>query len=214
MGDRWAEYRIGPGRSDSPASIVLAAVTLAVAVASRFLPLEVWMAAGASPAFDFQVWRPLLYAITTGSILQAVINGVFLVLVGRGLEPVLGSLEFATVYLLAGLGGATALSLVGVPASFSGSICGIFGLLAATAVIKHLDRQDVRGDIILMALFVIWGIVAGAQDWPADIGAVVVGAAVGWVWAKSQWVNRSRARLAYAIVAAVCLVVLVLTWIY
>lgn len=214
MGDRWTEYRIRPGRSDSPASIVLAAVTLAVAVASRFLPLELWMAAGASPAFDFQVWRPLLYAVTTGSILQGVINGVFLVLVGRALEPVLGSLEFATVYLLAGLGGATALSLVGVPASFSGSICGIFGLLAATAVIKHLDRQDVRGDIILIALFVIWGIVAGAQDWPADIGAVVVGAAVGWVWAKSQWANRSRSRIAYAIVAAVCLVALVLTWIY
>lgn len=214
MGDRWVEHPIRPGRSDSPASIVLAAATLAVAVLSNVLPLAGWLAAGASPYFDFQVWRPLLYGLTTGSILQGIINGVFLVLVGRSLEPVLGSVDFAAVYLLSGLGGATALSLTGVPASFSGAICGIFGILAAMAVIKHLEHQDVRGDIILITLFVIWGILAGARDWTADIGAILVGAVIGWVWARNRWAARRRSRIAYAIITGVCLAALVVTWVW
>ncbi|AMS07317.1 rhomboid family intramembrane serine protease [Acidipropionibacterium acidipropionici] len=212
MGDRWAEHPIRPGRSDSPASIVLAAATLVVAVLSNLVPLAGWLAAGASPVFDFQMWRPLLYALTTGSILQGIINGVFLVLVGRSLEPLLGSADFAAVYLLSGLGGATALSLTGVPASFSGAICGIFGILAATAVIKRLEHQDIRGDIILITLFVIWGILAGARDWTADIGAIVIGAVIGWVWARNRWATRGRSRIAYAVVAVVCLAALVVTW--
>ncbi|AXE39235.1 hypothetical protein JS278_02083 [Acidipropionibacterium virtanenii] len=214
MGDRWVEHPIHPRGSDSPASIVLAVGTLVVAVLSNLLPMAAWLAAGASPLFDYQVWRPVLYGLTTGSILQGVINGVFLLLVGRSLEPLLGSWDFAAVYLLAGLGGATALSLTGVPASFSGSICGIFGILAATAVIKHLEHQDIRGDIILITLFVIWGILAGSRDWTADIGAIVVGAAVGWVWGRNRWASRGRNRIAYAVIAGVCLGALVVTWLW
>ncbi len=213
MNDRWVEHRIRPSRSATPAAISLAIATLVVSVASMFGPVALWLAAGASPQFDFQVWRPLLYSLTGGSILQGVINAVFLILIGRGLEPLLGSLDFAAVYLLAGLGGAAALSVSGVAYSFSGSICGVFGILAAMAVIKYLQHQDIRGDIILIALFVIWGILAGARDWTADIGAVLVGALTGWIWTRTRWTSRGRVWLSYAAVALVCLAVLVVTWI-
>ncbi|AZZ39816.1 rhomboid family intramembrane serine protease [Acidipropionibacterium jensenii] len=210
--DRWSEHRIRPSGAQIPAAIALAAVTVVISVVSMVGPVGYWLAAGASPQFDFQVWRPLLFALSGGSILQAVINAAFLILVGHSLEPMLGSIDFAVVYLLAGLGGATALSVTGVAASLSGSICGVFGILAAMAVIKYLQHQDIRGDIILIALLVIWGILAGSRDWTAGIGAVVVGALVGWVWNRARWASRTRVWLSYAAVALVCLVVLVLTW--
>jgi rhomboid protease GluP len=213
MNDRWSEHQIRPSRSATPAAIALAAVTLALALASMVGPVGYWLAAGAHPQFAFQIWRPLLYALTTGSILQAIINAVFLLLIGRSLEPMLGSLDFAAVYLLAGLGGATALSVTGVPVSVSGSICGIFGILAAMAVIKYLSHQDIRGDIIFIALFVIWGILTGAKDWTADIGAVIVGALVGWIWIRTRWASRRRAWLSYAAVALVCFLILVFCWV-
>lgn len=212
MDDRWAEHPVRPRRTDAPASLVLAGLTLVVALTSAVLPVAPWLAAGASPAFDFQVWRPLLYGLTTGSLLQAVINGVFLVLVGRGLEPLVGSWQFAALYLLGGLGGATALSLVGVPVAFDGAICGIFAILAAMAVVKHAQHQDIRGDIILITLFIIWAIVIGSAAWVADIGAVVVGAAAGWVWVRTRWSAPARTGLGLGAVALVCLAAVAVTW--
>lgn len=122
-------------------------------------------------------------------------------------------LRIAFLYLLYGVGGSAAISLAGVLYSFEGSMCGLFGLMAASAVVKYVQKQDIRADIVLLTMFIIWAIVVGSNTWVADIGAVVVGAVSGWAWLQTRWSSYRRQLGAGLAVLAVCLVALVVTWV-
>ena len=125
----------------------------------------------------------------------------------------IGSVQFAFLYLLCGVGGSTAISLAGVPYTFEGSMCGLFGLMAASAVVKYVQKQDIRADIVLLTMFIIWAIVVGSNTWIADIGAVIVGAVSGWAWLQTRWSSHRRQLGAGVAILAVCLVALVVTWV-
>jgi len=92
MSDRWSEHpvRLVPVRC--PASVAMAVVTLLIAIAARLTPL---LASGAAKVFDFQVWRPLVFSLTTSSVISAVLTGLLLVLIGYQIEPMIGSVQFA-----------------------------------------------------------------------------------------------------------------------
>lgn len=92
-------------------------------------------------------------------------------------------------------------------------MCGLFGLMAASAVVKYVQKQDIRADIVLLTMFIIWAIVVGSNTWVADIGAVVVGAVSGWAWLQTRWSSYRRQLGAGLAVLAVCLVALVVTWV-
>ncbi|MGK2309408.1 rhomboid family intramembrane serine protease [Cutibacterium sp. V947] len=171
------------------------------------------LASGAVKAYDFQVWRPLVFSLTASSVFSAVLSGLLLVLIGHQIEPMIGSVQFAFLYLLCGVGGSTAISLAGVPYCVEGSMCGLFGLMAASAVVKYAQKQDIRADIILLTMFIIWAIVIGSNTWIADIGAVVVGAVSGWVWLQTRWFSRRRRTGAGLAILAVCLAALIVTWV-
>ena len=79
-------------------------VTLLIAIAARLTPLSSLLASGSARAFDFQVWRPLVFSLTTSSVISAVLTGLLLVLIGYQIEPMIGSVQFAFLYLLCGVG--------------------------------------------------------------------------------------------------------------
>ena len=162
MPDRWSEHPVRPAPALCPASLALAVVTVLVAIAAQFTPLSSMLASGAVKAYDFQIWRPLVFSLTTSSIFGAVLSGLVLVLIGHQIEPMTGSVQFAFLYLLCGVGGSTAISLAGAPYCFEGSLCGLFGLMAASAVVKYVQKQDVRADVVLLTMFIIWAIVIGS----------------------------------------------------
>lgn len=213
MPDRWSEHPVRPAPVRCPASVAMAVATLLIAIAAQLAPLTSLLASGAAEVFDFQVWRPLVFSLTTSSIISAVLSGLFLVLIGHQTEPMIGSVQFAVLYLLCGVGGSTAISLAGVPYSFEGSMCGLFGLMAAATVVKYVQKQDIRADIVLLTMFIIWAIVVGSNTWIADIGAVVVGAVSGWAWLRTRWSSHRRQLAASLAILAVCLVALVVTWV-
>lgn len=216
MLDRWSEHPVRPVPVRCPASVAMAVVTLLIAIAARLTPLSSLsslLASGSARAFDFQVWRPLVFSLTTSSVISAVLTGLLLVLIGYQIEPMIGSVQFAFLYLLCGVGGSAAISLAGVLYSFEGSMCGLFGLMAASAVVKYVQKQDIRADIVLLTMFIIWAIVVGSNTWVADIGAVVVGAVSGWAWLQTRWSSYLRQLGAGLAVLAVCLVALVVTWV-
>lgn len=64
--------------------------------------------------------------------------------------------------------------------------------MAASAVVKYVQKQDIRADIVLLTMFIIWAIVVGSNTWVADIGAVVVGAVSGWAWLQTRWSSYRR----------------------
>ncbi len=210
MSDRWSEHPVRPVPVRCPASVAMAVVTLLIAIAARLTPL---LASGAAKVFDFQVWRPLVFSLTASSVISAVLTGLLLVLIGHQIEPMIGSVQFAFLYLLCGVGGSTAISLAGVPYTFEGSMCGLFGLMAASAVVKYVQKQDIRADIVLLTMFIIWAIVVGSNTWIADIGAVIVGAVSGWAWLQTRWSSHRRQLGAGVAILAVCLVALVVTWV-
>ncbi|MDO4411607.1 rhomboid family intramembrane serine protease [Cutibacterium sp.] len=191
----------------------MAIVTLAVTIVARFTPLSSMVASGAVKAYDFQVWRPLVFSLTTSSIFGAVLSGLLLVLIGHQIEPMIGSVQFASLYLLCGVGGSTAISLAGASYCFEGSMCGLFGLMAASIVAKCVQKQDIRADVILLTMFIIWAIVVGSNTWIADIGAVVVGAVCGWAWLQTRWSSYRRQIGAGLAIFAVCLAALIVTWV-
>ena len=213
MSDRWSEHPIRPVPVRCPASVAMAVVTLLIAIAARLTPLPALLASGAAKVFDFQVWRPLVFSLTASSVISAVLTGLLLVLIGHQIEPMIGSVQFAFLYLLCGVGGSTAISLAGVPYTFEGSMCGLFGLMAASAVVKYVQKQDIRADIVLLTMFIIWAIVVGSNTWIADIGAVIVGAVSGWAWWQTRWSSHRRQLGAGVAILAVCLVALVVTWV-
>ena len=213
MLDRWSEHPVRPVPVRCPASVAMAVVPLLIAIAARLTPLSSLLASGSARAFDFQVWRPLVFSLTTSSVISAVLTGLLLVLIGYQIEPMIGSVQFAFLYLLCGVGGSAAISLAGVLYSFEGSMCGLFGLMAASAVVKYVQKQDIRADIVLLTMFIIWAIVVGSNPWVADIGAVVVGAVSGWAWLQTRWSSYLRQLGAGLAVLAVCLVALVVTWV-
>lgn len=213
MTDRWREFQVRPSRSDEQATVGIVIAILAVAVAGLVLPVQKWLMIGSSPSFAFEIWRPLLFAFTSAGILNAVITSAVLYFMGRGLESVIGTWNYLALFVLSGLGGATAMVLLGPSASLSGSTFGLFGIIAGYAVHKHRNGMDVRPDIILLAFFIVWGITAGARDWTGEIAAILTGALVGYVFSYSPWkVRKQRMTMASLAITGVCLALVLGVW--
>lgn len=172
--------------------VALAAVVLLDFVSGRLLTSLLVMnnAAVASG----QVWRLLTAAFTSGSLLGLLMNLVVLWLAGRALESELGRWRFLALYLTAGLGGTTLFLLFGPP--FGGALAAssaVVGLLAANAIGKRKAGEDVRGDVGLLLLLVLYALLVGfsGYGWLTLLGGIGVGALSGWVLAYAP--RRRRA---------------------
>ena len=73
----------------------------------------------------------------------------------------------------------------------------MIGLLAANAIFKQKMREDVRADIGLFVLLILYSILIGFRSfgWLMLIGGIVVGALVGVVLAYAPRRNRSTVQV-------------------
>ena len=73
----------------------------------------------------------------------------------------------------------------------------MLGLLAANSIFKYKTREDVRADIGLFVLLILYSILVGFQSfgWLMLIGGIVVGALVGLVLAYAPRENRSTVQV-------------------
>jgi len=111
-------------------------------------------------------------------------NMLTLIVFGYNLEPVLGSVRTALIFVISGLGG-NVLSLVcelsevnpAVSAGASGAIFGFTGALLCLTLIHHGRVGDVtlRGLIIMIALSLYNGYTSDGVDNLAHIGGLVTG---------------------------------------
>jgi membrane associated rhomboid family serine protease len=116
--------------------------------------------------------------------------------------------------LAAGLGSATMLFVFGPYQSGGyGASAAVIGLLAANAIFKQKMREDVRADIGLFILLILYSILIGFRSfgWLMLIGGLVVGALVGWVFAYAPRRNRSTIQVVGVLgVIMLCLVAVAL----
>ena len=157
-----------------------------------------------------QFWRLFTSALTSGTILGLLMNLLVLWIAGRAIESELGAWRFVALYLAAGLGGATMLFVFGPYASAGyGAAAAVIGLLAANAIFKYKMREDVRADIGLFILLILYSILIGFRSfgWLMLIGGIVVGALVGLVLAYAPRRNRSTVQVVGILgVITLCLV--------
>jgi membrane associated rhomboid family serine protease len=145
-----------------------------------------------------QFWRLITASLTSGSILGVLLNVLVLWIAGHAIESELGAWRFVALYLAAGLGGTTMLFLFGPSESAGyGAPAAVIGLLAANAIFKQKMREDVRADIGLFVLLILFSILIGFRSfgWLMLIGGVLVGALVGVVLAYAPGRNRGTAQV-------------------
>jgi membrane associated rhomboid family serine protease len=148
--------------------------------------------------YDGQFWRLITAALTSGSIFGVLINLLVLWIAGRAIESELGAWRFVVLYLAAGLGGTTMLFVFGPYVSGGyGAAAAVIGLLAANAIFKQKMGEDVRADIGLFVLLILYSILIGFRSfgWLMLVGGIVVGALVGVVLAYAPRRNRSTVQV-------------------
>ena len=192
-------------------------VTLTIIV----ICVAVWLLQEASPQVTVKLafvpmlgasepWRFLTaaFAHSPGQLLHILFNMYALWILGQYLEPMLGRIRFAALYLVSALGGSVSyLLLASPPASVAGlnsnsswvtpmvgASGAVFGLFGALIVFnRHLGRSS-RQLYILLVINAAIGFVPGIA-WQAHVGGFLTGAAVAAVITTTASQNRRRLQL-------------------
>lgn len=158
-----------------------------------------------------QPWRFVtsIFLHSTGWPLHILFNMYTLWIFGQVLEPMLGRLRYAVLFLLAGLGGSVAVYMLdfGQLALTIGASGAIFGMLGALIVILR-KRAMQYGQLILLAAinFAMMFFVSGIS-WQAHLGGLITGAVVGGIMERFR--DRKQIQIAALVAVAVLLIVLV-----
>ena len=160
-----------------------------------------------------QFWRLVTTSFTSGQLLGVLMNLLVLWLVGRALESELGSWRFVLLYLASGFGGATLFFLVAPSGAWSvGAASAIIGLLAANTIGKAKTGEDIRPDIGLLVLIVLYAVLINFSGlgWVTMIGGIIVGGLSGAILAYAPRQNRMTIQLVGMLaLVAVCLALVV-----
>jgi membrane associated rhomboid family serine protease len=117
---------------------------------------------------------------------------------GRTMESELGRWRMVALYFAAGLGGTTMLFVFG-PLSGLGyaASAAVIGLLAANSIFKHKQREDVRADIGLFVILILYSVLVNFRGfgWLMLIGGLLIGALVGAVLAYAPRQNRATVQV-------------------
>jgi membrane associated rhomboid family serine protease len=156
-----------------------------------------------------QFWRLVTTSFVSGQLLGVLMNLLVLWLAGRALESELGSWRFSLLFLASGFGGATLFFLLAPAGSWSvGAASAIVGLLAANTIGKAKTGEDVRPDIGLLVLLVLYAVLVGFSSfgWVSLIGGIIMGGVSGAILAYAPRQNRMAIQLVGMLaLVAVCL---------
>jgi membrane associated rhomboid family serine protease len=143
-----------------------------------------------------QPWRFLTVAFvhSPGQVLHILFNMYALWVFGQYLEPMLGRVRFAALYLVSALGGSVGYLMLAVPpvsvagltnnswvtpmVGASGAIFGLFGALFVLN--RHLGRSS--GSLfVVLGINAVLGFVVPGIAWQAHLGGLLTGVALGAV---------------------------------
>lgn len=159
----------------------------------------------------FEPWRMLTTLLVHGSVLHIGLNMLSLWMIGQSLEPLLGRARYLTLYLLSGLGGSVAVTLLADPTTaVIGASGAIFGLFAALMVIGRHLGANITGIAIVLGINLVIGFIPSfGISWQAHVGGLITGAAIGLVYVRTRARQRRGMQLALLIVIAIVLLAIV-----
>lgn len=210
----------GSGFAQAPATFVLIGINVAAYLIEIFAGSGGINNPGGSVVVDFGLYGPAVadgeyYRLVTGAFLHAGIfhigfNMLLLFLLGRMLEPALGTSRFVTLYfasLLAGAFGALLLSPDSLTVGASGAV---FGLIAAGFVIARGRGMDALasqlGFLIVLNLVFTFG--ASRISVGGHLGGLIGGAicALAIVAGERGMLGSNHRVAEYAAMAAIAIV--------
>ena len=181
--------------------------------------VAVWLAQKASPtisaALNFwppaarsEPWRFLTSAFEHDTFstlpLHILFNMYALWVVGQYLEPLLGRVRFAILYLVSAIGGSVGLLLLATPSTQQGSSWdthavgasgAVFGMFLALLLLnRHLGRSTAGIGVIILINFA-YGFIASNVAWQAHLGGAITGAACAGILIATAQPNRRRWQL-------------------
>ncbi len=173
----------------------------------------------------FQPWRILTVALVHSGFWHVGLNMLALWFMGRSLEPLLGRGRFLALYLLSAAGGSAAVALLAPNVPVVGASGAIFGLFGALLVIgRHLGANIRMIAILIVINFALPFVLAlvsavgtgsfGAAlaaiqiSWQSHLGGLIVGAAVGLIYARTR--ARSARPLQIGLLSGLAVLLIVL----
>lgn len=217
---RWGggSVRVSPVRTGTPVTFGILAVTVIAYVANMVPNLEVQRALLFNPILLGEPWRLLTVVLTHGSFLHLALNMLSLWMIGRALEPLIGSGRFLALYLIATIGGNAAVSVYvmatlqagGTVGSVVGASGAIFGLMGAFVLIARRLGSDVKGMLVLLAVNLMYGFFVSGISWQAHVGGLIAGAIVGLIYYSFR--KHSQRIVQILLLVALTIVLIALTY--
>ncbi|WP_233255606.1 rhomboid family intramembrane serine protease [Naasia lichenicola] len=165
------------------------------------------------PAFgSFEPWRMITVSLvhSTSSPFHILFNMLFLWLMGRQVESLIGTGKFVALYLISTLGGSVAVLFLASPLQpVVGASGAIYGLLATFFVIARKSGGNTTGLVILIGINLVFSFVTASISWQAHVGGLITGGVVALILVQTP--RRSQRNQQIALLAAVVGVLIVLT---
>lgn len=159
-----------------------------------------------------EVWRVLTAALVHGGILHFALNMFALLIIGRSLEPMLGTWRFLSLYVLSAFGGSLAVALISPAIPVVGASGAIFGLLGTILIIGRKAGANMSGILILLGANLLIGFIPGFNiSWEAHVGGAVVGALIGLIFVNTTRPAQRRVQLLLLGILALVLIVVMAT---
>jgi membrane associated rhomboid family serine protease len=160
---------------------------------------------------ESEPWRfvTAAFAHSPNQTLHILFNMYALWVLGQYLEPMLGRVRFAALYLVSAFGGSVGYLLLAAPPSADGTVAenaawitpvvgasgAVFGLFGALIVLnRHLGRSSASMFVIL-GINAVLGFVLPGVAWQAHLGGLVTGLALAWVITATSAQNRRQFQL-------------------
>jgi membrane associated rhomboid family serine protease len=141
-------------------------------------------------------------------LLDLALNMWALIIVGPGLEQLLGRLRFLGVYLLSAIGGSVLFYYMEPFGQAAGASGAIFGLFGAWFVMARRLRGDTRGIVLLIAVNLAFSFIYhNTIAWQDHIGGLVVGALTMAGYAYAPRRHRTVVQAGVTVAVLVLLVV-------
>lgn len=165
------------------ATLTFIGISVLLFLAGYVLPIYQMMAF--SPAIGaIQPWRMITSAFLHAGWLHLLVNMYALWIVGPFLEQMLGRWRFVALYLLSAFGGSVAVVwLAPWGQAVVGASGAVFGIFAAIAIVLRRTGRDARQILIVIGINVVFSLVIARVSWQAHLGGLVVGAALGFLFA-------------------------------
>ena len=210
---RWrgGSSRMSPVTSRTPVTFGILAITVVAYIVAMIPGVDLTNALAYHPLAIYQEpWRLLTVSLTHAGIWHIGFNMLALWMIGRVLEPLIGSGRFLVLYLIATIGGDAAVSLLSPGVWVVGASGAIFGLMGALVVIARRLGTDITSMLVVLGINFAYGLIVGGISWQAHLGGVIAGAVVGLIYYSTR--ERSQRTLQIILLAATTVVLVFLAY--